>query len=111
MVSSDNSSVPPWKCVVSSAAFARDVEVETAPRSGGSRVTWQVGDLRLGTTEIGDELFAVVTADHIGERAISWRGTSRGVNYVFGGQIILTCAQERAVHLRWVPWGSGDDPA
>ena len=97
--------------VVGSAAFARDVEVVTDPRSGRKRVTWEVGDLRPGTTETGGELFAIVTDEHISELSVSWRCTARGVNHVFEGQTILTCAQEPASHLHWGPVEAADSPA
>ena len=42
-------------------------EFTVEERNGGALVTWHVGDLRPGTEETGDELFAIATDEHTGE--------------------------------------------
>ncbi len=82
-----------------SAVRASEFEVDETPH--GTRVTWEVGDLRPRSVETGNELFAVVTDEHLDELDLRWRVTARGVNDVFEGQSRIACAEERGVHLRW----------
>jgi hypothetical protein len=97
-----NYSIPPRIDPISTRHFARDVEIETDEETHLTRLMWQVGDLRPNSTESGDDLFAVVTDDHLSEFVVRWRVTARGVNHVFEGNATLSCAQEPAIHLTWV---------
>lgn len=67
----------------------------------GAIVTWHVGDLRPRTREVGNELLAVVTDDHVDSLTVKWSVTARGVDHVFEGEVSLTCAQESGQHLAW----------
>jgi hypothetical protein len=96
-----NYSMPSRIDPISTRHFARDVETETDEETNLVRLTWQVGDLRPRSIESGDDLFAIVTDEHISDVVVQWRVTARGVDHVFEGQATVGCAQEPAEHMRW----------
>jgi hypothetical protein len=76
-------------------------EFEVEATELGPLVTWHLGDLRPGSTESGDERFAVFTDEHLHEVLVHWRVTARGIDHVYEGQSNIACAQEAADHLAW----------
>lgn len=91
--------LPPPRVGPISAVRAPEFEVDETPH--GTQLTWQVGDLRPRSVERGDELFAVVTDDHLEDVNFWWRVTARGVDHVFKSRSRIACAEEPGVHLRW----------
>lgn len=102
----------PWGEDTSMSFLSRDVKpVDLSPNafptdagvdegSAGACVTWNVGDLRPGSTESSDERFAVFTEEHVSEVAVRWKVTARGVDHVFEGDVVLDCEQQ-GTHLSW----------
>ncbi len=64
-------------------------------------VTWDVGDLRPGSTEATEERFAVYSASHVPEVVARWKVTARGVNHVFEGELRIPCGQESGGGIGW----------
>lgn len=80
-------------------ALTNGFEVEESDE--GFLVTWLIGDLPPQSRQVGRELFAVVTDEHLTEVVVHWTVTARGIDHVFEGQGAMHCAQEPGEHLHW----------
>lgn len=97
--------------------WATAIDVERTDE--GCVVAWSVGDLPpRGRMETGEGFVVFADEDHHAhnEHAIaddhqpmlssfrcSWEVTARGVDYVFGGDLVVHCRQEPGAMLRWAP--------
>ncbi len=81
--------------------YVWDAVVAGSTAGGGCCITWDVGDLRPGSTETSDERFVVHAASKSTEMLVRWKVTARGVDHVLEGELIIPCAQEDGQIIGW----------